>query len=166
MVVGNWTEERLDVFRFFKDNHPELLDCYGRCPPGMENMNMYKGHIPGLHSGDEKVSVLQNYRFCVCFENTIGLRSYITEKIFSCFASGSIPIYWGTDNIEDFIPKSCFIDYRDFKNNEELFRFISNMSKKSHEEYVERIKQFLDSEQAQIFSPKYFEDLIYKAITS
>lgn len=165
IVVGNWTEQRLNVLRFFESNHPEELECYGRCPPGLKNMSMYKGHIPGQHSGEEKISILQQYRFCVCFENTIGTLGYITEKIFSCFAAGCIPIYWGPNNIENYIPKSCFIDYRDFKTNEELYHYIYEMSKETHEKYIEEIKKYLSSEQAQQFSPNFFDDLIYDAVT-
>lgn len=163
MVVGNWTSQRLKVLKFFEASHPEQLECYGSPPPGLQNLSMYKGHIPGLHSGEEKVSTLQNYRFCVCFENTIGLQGYITEKIFACFAAGCIPIYYGPSNIEQYIPKSCFIDYRDFKTDTELYHFISTMSLERHREYIEEIKEYLQSEQAQIFSPQFFENLLYTA---
>lgn len=165
MVVGNWTEQRLNLFRFFEMHHPEGLECYGRSPPELENMIMHKGHIPGRHSGEEKISTLQNYRFCICFENTIGLEGYITEKIFGCFAAGCIPIYWGSTNIEQYIPKSCFIDYRDFKNNEELYQYVFTMSHDRHHEYIEEIKKYLISEEAQLFSSQYFDNLIYNSIT-
>ena len=165
MVVGNWTLQRLNVLHFFEENHPEGLDCYGRCPPKLKNRSMHKGHIPGQHSGREKIAVLQNYRFCVCFESTIGLQGYITEKIFSCFAAGCIPIYWGSANIESYIPKSCFIDYRDFENNLELYQYIATMSPDRHQEYIDEIKKYLQSEQAQLFSPSFFDNLIYEAIT-
>jgi len=164
MVVGNWTSQRLNVLKFFETNHPQELECYGRFPPELGNVSMLKGHILGLHSGEEKISTLQNYRFCICFENTIGLQGYITEKIFSCFAAGCIPIYWGPENIEHYIPKSCFIDYRDFSTNAELYEFISTIPQEIYQRFIEEIKQYLLSEQAQQFSPQAFDDLIYKSI--
>ena len=164
MVVGNWTSPRLHVLKFFEASHPQELECYGRCPPELENISMHKGHILGLHSGEEKISTLQNYRFCICLENTIGLQGYITEKIFSCFAAGCIPVYWGADNIECYIPKSCFIDYRDFATHAELYECISTMPQEIHQRYIEEIQQYLLSEQAQQFSPQFFDDLIYQCI--
>lgn len=164
MVVGNWTSQRLNVLKFFEANHPRELECYGRCPPELENVSMHKGHIPGLHSGEEKISTLERYRFCICFENTTGLQGYITEKIFSCFAAGCIPVYWGADNIESYIPKSCFIDYRDFETNTELYKFIATMPSERYQEYIENIKQYLLSEQALQFSPQFFDYLVYSAI--
>ncbi len=164
MVVGNWTKERRKILQFFRKKHPHQLACYGKPPRSKKSAPLYKGRIPGTHSGDEKISTLANYRFCICFENTTNAQGYITEKIFSCLAAGSIPIYWGATNIEKYIPKTCFIDYRDFKNNDEMYEFISKMSSEKHQQYVETIKQFLASDQAKIFSPEFFDNLVYEAI--
>ena len=163
MVTGHWTKERLDIVGFFTSNHPEGLECYGR---GQSiDTPLWKGAIPGFHSGNEKISVLQKYRFCICFENTIGLQGYITEKIFSCFAAGCIPVYWGAGNIESYIPKTCFIDYRDFGSHAELYEFLSTMSVERYQEYCKSIESYLSSEQAQIFSPSYFDTLFYQAVS-
>ena len=49
-----------------------------------------------------KLPALKNYMFSVVFENTVHDK-YYTEKITDCFATGTIPIYWGTKKvIEDF----------------------------------------------------------------
>lgn len=163
MVVGNWTKERLDILQFFSSNHPQELEFYGRICPN--NSSLWKGAIPGLHSGDEKISVLQKYRFCICFENTVGLQGYITEKIFSCFAARCIPVYWGAANIENYIPKTCFIDYRDFGSYDELYQFLSTMSLEKYEKYCDAIEDYLCSEEAKIFSPSSFNSLIYEAVS-
>lgn len=164
MVTGHWTTERLTLLKFFEWNHPNDLDCYGWNKPG--ETPLWKGCIPGLHSGPEKISILQKYRFCICFENITGIiKGYITEKIFGCFAAGCIPVYWGAENIEDYIPKSCFIDYRDFESDEKLYRFLVNMSSEQHQNYIRAIQDYLHSEQAEIFSPAFFDNLVYEAIT-
>lgn len=163
MVTGHWTKERLDILRFFESNHPQAFECYGRGQP--IETPLWKGAISGSHSGSEKISVLQKYRFCICFENTIGLQGYITEKIFSCFAAGCIPVYWGADNIERYIPKSCLIDYRDFDSYAELYEFLSTMSLETYQKYCDSIESYLSSEQAQIFSPSYFDALLYEAVS-
>lgn len=165
MVVGHWTKERINILKFFDSNHRKDFDCYGWNNPPLKSP-VWKGRIPGSHSSPEKISTLGNYRFCICFENTTGIiQGYITEKIFGCFAAGCIPIYWGAENIEDYIPKSCFIDYRDFQNKEELYRFLVNMPSERYENYIRAIQDYLHSEQAQIFSPTFFDNLVYEAIT-
>ena len=47
-----------------------------------------------------------------------------------------------------------------------LYRFISTMSPDRHQEYIEEIKKFLASDQAQQFSPQSFDRLVYEAVTS
>lgn len=166
IIAAHWTKERLNILEFFETYHPEDLDCYGRkAPPELKDPSLYKGAISGGHSGEEKISILQNYRFCICFENTVGLQGYITEKIFSCFAAGCVPIYWGADNIADYIPKSCFIDYRDFENDAKLYKYITSMSEERYSEYIKEIQNYLESEKAQLFSPQFFDNLLYEIIT-
>lgn len=44
-------------------------------------------------------TTLENFMFSVVVENYID-DMYFTEKILNCFATGTIPIYWGARNIE------------------------------------------------------------------
>lgn len=66
-----------------------------------------------------KLPALKDYRFSIVFENAI-YDKYYTEKITDCFATGTIPIYWGTKKIsEDFNPDGI-IFWEDFKGLESL----------------------------------------------
>ena len=76
---------------------------------------------------ESKFAVMSQYDFALCFENFI-MDGYITEKIFDCFYSGVIPIYWGGDDITKWIPETCFIDRRRFANAEKLSQHLLNMS--------------------------------------
>lgn len=113
----------------------------------------------------QKLSILKKYRFCICFENS-ATKGYITEKIFSCFAGGCVPIYWGAPNIEEYIPKECYIDYRDFKNNEEMYTFIKNMDAETYKNYIDNIRIFLKSDKAYLFSSKHFSEIIHDAVVN
>lgn len=120
MFSGNWCEHRFDVLKFFETKPEGEFDFYGNPPPQFANSKMWKGKVPGQHSGPEKIVVLKNYRFSMCYENTITEPGYISEKIFGCFAAGCVPVYLGATNVEVYIPKDCFIDRRDFNSNEEM----------------------------------------------
>lgn len=165
MVVTNLTEERLKIFDFFDTKPAQDFDFYGEIGFPYCLNERCKGSIPGYHSGIEKIRTLNQYRFGICFENTHTTRGYITEKIFNYFAAGTIPIYWGPENILDYIPKDCFIDYRDFPSNEEMYRFIKNMDESTYYGYVERIQAFLDSPAAQFFSPDFFDRTFFDAVS-
>jgi hypothetical protein len=54
----------------------------------------------GIHP--DKAAGLNDYMFSIVIENC-KQDKYYTEKITDCFATGTIPVYWGTDKIfEDF----------------------------------------------------------------
>lgn len=156
LISRNWQPHRMQILSFFETKSKGEFEFYGwRAPQNYLHSAMYKGPIGGSYAGEDKISVLKQYRFCFCFENSVNLKGYITEKIFSCFSAGCIPIYWGATNIEEYIPKNCFIDYRNFHANEELYQFLKTMPEKVYETYLDSIRHFLKSEKAQLFSPQY-----------
>ena len=64
---------------------------------------------------DTQLQIYKEYKFVIAFENS-SAPNYITEKIFQALLAGCIPIYWGADNIKQYINPDCFIHVNDFKN--------------------------------------------------
>ena len=149
--------ERLKSINFFETNDPENFDFYGY----MWNINQFKTYRGQIQ---KKVDVLKHYKFCICYENIDGVQGYVTEKIFDCFHAGTIPIYWGAPNIEAYIPKNCFIDRRNFRNNEELHNFITSMKEDVYQGYIQNIRQFLQSKKAQLYSIETFVNIVVDAV--
>lgn len=166
MMNANMTFERKNIIRFFESKPDGEFDLYGRIKGPFSFHKFYRGTIPGRHSGQGKIDLLKNYRFCICFENCHHFYGYITEKVFGCFAAGCIPVYWGAKNIEYYIPKNCFIDFRDFKDLEHLYKYLKAMPEEVYEEYLHNIRQFLKSDKAFVFSPQYLDMLLFDAATS
>ena len=107
---------------------------------------------------------MKNYKFAICYENCQNVKGYITEKIFDCFASGTIPIYWGASNVTDYIPKDCFIDRRDFGSLDELYTFLKRMGKEEYDGYLQRSAAYLQSDKAQLFSRDHFDEIFIEAV--
>ncbi len=138
---------RRRVISFYEKRPYCGFDFYGRGDWSKGNYKNYKGFIPS------KADVLKNYKFSYCFENSRDIPGYITEKIFDCFQAGCVPIYFGAQNVTDYIPANCFIDMRQFGGSiEAAHDFISRMSEEEHAHYVENIREYLMSPEAQIFS--------------
>lgn len=97
-----------------------------------------KGPVPP----NDKILTFRNYRFAICYENTV-LAGYISEKIFDCFAAACVPIYLGEAEIERFIPAQCFIDRRKFTSDAQLYEFIKHMTYTTYMKYVEAIGDFV-----------------------
>lgn len=140
--------EREKIIRFFEDK-PGEFDLYGRNWEKRKFKN-YKGAI-----GD-KIAVLKEYKYCICYENTRDIKGYITEKIFDCFEAGVIPIYLGASNVEHYIPPTCFIDRRLFKTDADLYKFLKTITPEQYAAYLAAAEKFLNSPQAQAFSEQSF----------
>ena len=53
--------------------------------------------------------MISKYKFSIAFENAIA-KDYVTEKFFDPLIMGSVPIYLGAPNIEEFAPGDhCYI---------------------------------------------------------
>ena len=127
------------------------FDLYGR---GWNGVPCWKGTV------ENKQNTLKNYKFVICYENSTDGAGYLTEKIFDAFASHCVPVYLGAPNITDYIPKSCFVDRRDFSSEEELYHFMKNMSLETHEYYLSSAQKFLQSSDFEKFTPKYYAKTI------
>lgn len=188
LIAGNKTSrdqgelysERLKAIRFMEKKHLFDFDLYGigwdlRTFTGIkpiralnrfsflrklcnEKHPAYKGKV------DRKIEVLSNYKFCFCYENSCIIPGYISEKIWDCFFAGCIPIYYGAPNISDYIPTNCFIDWRNFSNYDEIYNYLKNMSEKEYNDYIENIKNFLNSDKVYPFSAECFVDTIINEI--
>ncbi len=113
---------------------------------------------------NSKSETLSQYKFAVCFENSI-LKGWITEKIFDCFFAGTVPVYWGAPDIENYVPSDCFIDMRRFSGYEELREFLKSMSDKEILEYKENARNFLSSPRFYQFSKAAFAEIFRRIIT-
>ena len=90
--------------------------------------------------------------FAFCFENSDSYCGYITEKIFDAFFSGTIPIYFGAPDIQDYIPKNCYIDYRQFHSTDELVKKLKSIVEENY-----NIPIFITFNSRQlVFSNKFF----------
>ncbi|CNF65293.1 glycosyltransferase family 10 domain-containing protein [Yersinia intermedia] len=171
--------ERVKIIKWFERYHPSDFDFYGvgwdKPVTHSKYVNFilkrfkftnsffytyktYKGKV------ENKKDTLRDYKFAVCFENAKNLKGYITEKIFDCFFSGVIPIYWGAYNIADYIPKECFIDYRDFNCYEDLYVYIKEMHEFDYNFYIDNIVKFLLSDKSYPFNEKFLSDVIIRHV--
>jgi alpha(1,3/1,4) fucosyltransferase len=141
--------QRKAAIDFFERYAPQNFDFFGFGWPST-NYKTYKG------IANNKTNTLKNYKFSICYENICNIHGYITEKIFGSFVAGCVPIYWGAEDVTDYIPKNCFIDKRNFKTLHDLYSFISAMKQDEYDAYIENIKRFLKSEQAHYFSIENF----------
>jgi hypothetical protein len=166
--------ERRKIIRWFEKYYPNDFYLYGKGWGDGERVSIpriinkiYPNMKPLLHSypsyqGEvvSKRRIIGEFRFNFCLENVQAIEGYITEKIFDALLSGTVPIYLGAADISNFIPRTAFIYYSDFKNLKELYKYISNMDEVEWNNYIDNARIFLNNDEINIFSPEYFSNRI------
>jgi len=123
------------------DVEPHLiLHTYGPAPFGKPGS--YQGSTGKTHSHYKNLEVINNYLFCWCPEpmyHPYWSYDYITERLFNCFKSKTIAIYYGCYNVEDHIPDEIYIDYRKFESVKHLSEYLIDLTanKKKYTDIVE-----------------------------
>jgi hypothetical protein len=119
----------------------ERLSEYKRvdsCGGFMNNMNGER--CPGSHGDPIYYEFISNYKFMICFEN-VSKPNYLTEKLLNAYSSGTIPIYWGCSNIEDYVNTDAILYLRpnytqhDVNMLIESIRYLDNNEEAYKEKY-------------------------------
>jgi len=173
--------EREKTARWFEVNHPEEFDLYGmgwdrrvfsgpfpvralnRFPSLARLLAPTRPSYRGVIA--EKRPLIEKYTFSICYENAREIPGYITEKIFDCLFSGNIPVYWGAPDIEEFVPKNCFVDRRDFRTHDELYAYLKGLSHEDQLGYLEAARKYIFSPKAYQFSDRSFAETLGEVVS-
>ena len=172
--------KRIEIIRWFEKFHPEQFEFYGmgwnsytfNWPIFSKILNrikpltkllakewpLYRGPIK------DKMLIMRDFKFSICYENAYGIPGYITEKIFDSMSAGCIPVYWGAPNITNFVPKECFVNRVDFSSNEELYEYLNNMSEAEYNSKLRSIEKYLASAQHKLFEPIFNAQIIVEKL--
>lgn len=187
-ALPNWKpgfdlySERVRAIRWFERYAPGDFALYGhgwgksaRLPTRLGGalhrleamLPWHRCHFPSWYGTlRAKREVLEGARFSIVYENVRGLRGYITEKIFDAFCAGNVPVYWGAEDIAEYVPKACFIDRREFSSYSDLYEFMRDMPEHVYLGYQHAIRDFLESDASHSFSTKHFAQTIVSEVLS
>lgn len=155
--------DRMKAVEFFERRIPKDFYLYGRGWNtrkkysltevffGYKKYRTYKGS-PEIN---DKIELMSHFKYCVCFENLTDVNGYVTEKIFDCFKAKCVPIYWGASNITSYIPRGCFIDFREFGDYEKLLTFLTSIDETRYNHYIENIEKLMRDRN---FQNRWFEN--------
>jgi alpha-1,3-fucosyltransferase len=114
--------DRLKFIGMLKKHMP--VDVYGNCgkpcPKGVNCREM----------------IASKYKFLLAFENSF-CRDYITEKFFDTLKYNVVPVVLGSGDYVKHIPKSGYIDVRDFNSSKTLADYLKYLdnNKTAYNEY-------------------------------
>jgi hypothetical protein len=80
-----------------------------------------------------KLATIARYKFTIAIENSY-CQDYVTEKFYDPLVAGSVPVYRGAPNIEDFVPGDrCYIRIEDFTGPRELAEYLTMLDRDDKE---------------------------------
>jgi len=94
------------------------IDSYGK--------QLNNKSLEGDQGPSTKAQIISQYKFTIAFENAIA-EDYVTEKFFEPLIAGSVPVYLGAPNIDDFAPGDhCYVNVSSFSSVKELALHLVN----------------------------------------
>ncbi|NBO22100.1 hypothetical protein EBU94_01995 [bacterium] len=105
---------------------------------------------------ESKNEILDEYKFSIIIENE-NLEDWFTEKIVDCFATKTVPIYWGCPNIGDYFDEKGIIK---FNNINDLIIKLADLETSTYEDMLTAVEKNYKA------APKYYSywKRIYKEI--
>lgn len=115
------------------------VDSYGTCLNNKEMPKKFtKDYLNNLYE-DEFLKFIAPYKFIVAIENGV-CEDYITEKLWRAIKVGSVPIYFGSPSVRDWLPnnKSAIL-LDEFSTPQLLAEHIHKLleNDQQYEEYLE-----------------------------
>jgi len=148
MIVSNGNvEARNKIFH--------VVNQYKRVDSAGKHMNnMVDTELDCHYTSEEFINFIAQYKFIICFENTIE-GTYITEKIINPFLARTIPIYYGTNYCNQVFNKDAFL-------------CLEDESERSYRALLEKIKELDDDDtkylqmvNQNVFNPSFNYSNIY-----
>ncbi|CAF1305330.1 unnamed protein product [Rotaria sordida] len=119
---SNRTAYMLELMRYVR------VDVRGKCGNPLWNESL--SVIDPKRLATEKLNLVRQYLFTVSIENSLEY-DYVTEKLWQPLAAGSIPLYLGAPNIDEWLPcynYSCIIHLRNFNSVKDVANLIHSLA--------------------------------------
>lgn len=120
-------------------------------------INKYKNLFDGIKCGDPvepKIKWHDSYRYTVAIENR-PIRGYFTEKIIDCFRTGTIPIYRGDSEIENYFDSKGIIR---FETLEELEHILPKCNEQVYHDRIEAVRKNYEMAESYLYPWKFIKE--------
>jgi hypothetical protein len=125
----------------------------------VDSAGRYKNNVGGtIFAGagggggeEKKVKFLEDYRWNITYENSMG-EGYVTEKLFHAKVAGSIPIYWGSEAVNEDFNADGFINATSMTEAQliERIRYLESVEGASERRQLAQTPLFADTKVQQL----------------
>ena len=105
---------------------------------------------------DYKIEGLKEYKFSIVMENNIE-PDYFTEKLIDCFLTGTVPIYLGPKQVENYFDPNGIIF---FNGDEDLPNILNELTSDLYDSKIESIKKNFELAKEYMFPEKIIQKFL------
>jgi hypothetical protein len=110
---------------------------------------------------ESTLSYVGKYRYYFAFENHTSDYSLISERVWDALWGDSVPVYLGHTSLDQFIPRECYIDARQFDRPAQMLEWLRRTPESTWARYRKAGREFIQSNAVQRFLPESFaEDFV------
>ena len=121
-LASDCVAPRASILRAIADKFPvfSMGECLRNAPP--PNGLPVRGAVdPASHASFQRA--MSDYMFYFAAENAGACAGYVTEKVWMALSRGSVPLYFGTDDVYELLPDpNAIVDLRKFDSVDALTR--------------------------------------------
>jgi hypothetical protein len=163
-----WEEKKFCLFASVNSINAEKKQVLFKALREIDECNRIKEFYDEIgnetcYNSQKMLNIFNRYKFVFVCENSLA-DGYITEKIFNVFFAKTIPIYWGSEKIYNYINKDSFICLNDLPikhkykiNSYAINRKRANLNYEAAIDYINNLK-------TKINNLKDNKDLYYKML--
>ena len=135
-LATDCVEPRASILRSIADAFPvfSMGECLRNAPPphGLPE----RGAVdPASHASFQRA--MSDYMFYFAAENAGACEGYATEKVWMALSRGSVPLYFGTDDVYDLLPdRDAIVDLRKFDSVDAVAKKLHAPSRRTSREWA------------------------------
>jgi hypothetical protein len=118
----------------------DIIESHFRIDHGGKFRNNIDMIIQGNYNSSEIRDFIRQYKCVVAIENYGDNNGYITEKIFHGFNNGTVPIYWGGQDVKTYFNDTRFVNLNG-KSDQEVVNEIGRVLSLNKEQYLAMVNE-------------------------
>jgi hypothetical protein len=115
---------------------------------------------------ESTLSYVGKYRYYFAIENQTSDCGLISERVWDALWGDSVPVYLGHTGLDQFVPRECYIDARQFDQPAKMLEWLHRTPESAWARYHRAGREFIHSNAVEKFLPEAFAEYFVTRIAA
>jgi alpha(1,3/1,4) fucosyltransferase len=115
---------------------------------------------------ESTLNYVGRYRYYFALENHSSGCSLVSERVWDALWGDAVPVYLGHTGLDQFVPRECYIDARQFEGPNEMLDWLCRAPESIWTKYREAGREFIQSAAVERFLPAAFAEEFVRRVVS